>query len=452
MKKLVIALSSVLIFSYWTLGQNKNVGIGTLAPDSSAILDIYSPVKGLLIPRVNLTSVTDVTTIPDPALSLLVYNLGGSGLSTAGFFYWNGTQWVQALGAQGPAGPAGINGATGPTGIDGVTGPSGADGSAGPTGADGTTGPTGADGVTGPTGAGATGPTGADGITGPTGADGPTGPTGVGITGPTGADGATGPAGADGATGPAGTGATGPTGADGAAGITGPTGADGTPGITGPTGADGVAGATGSAGSPGVTGPTGAGGTAGATGPTGPVGCGSADYILKSTGTSATCSIIYDDGTNIGIGTTVPSQKLEVSGKIRSNGINETSDIRFKKEIKQVPDALGKTLALTGVNYKWKIEEFPAKNFDDLLQMGLIAQDVEKVVPEVVVTDENGYKSVEYSKLVALLIEAIKEQDKKIDMLEKENLTLKAESSEIVKDLGDRLQKLEEIINSGARK
>jgi hypothetical protein len=52
--------------------------------------------------------------------------------------------------------------------------------------------------------------------------------------------------------------------------------------------------------------------------------------------------------------------------------------------------------------------------------MGLIAQEVEKVLPEVVDTDEKGYKAVEYTKIIALLIEAMKEQEKKIDGQQKQ--------------------------------
>ncbi|MFC4740414.1 hypothetical protein ACFO3U_10455 [Flavobacterium ponti] len=68
------------------------VGIGTTSPDSSSMLDITTSSKGLLIPRVNLTSISDVTTIPNPAVSLLVYNkTNGSGL-IPGFYYWD-SQW-----------------------------------------------------------------------------------------------------------------------------------------------------------------------------------------------------------------------------------------------------------------------------------------------------------------------------------------------------------------------
>jgi hypothetical protein len=68
------------------------VGIGTTTPDPSAVLDVTSTNSGLLIPRVTLSSNTDVTTIPAPAISLLVYN---TGFSPNGYYYWNGTSWIQ---------------------------------------------------------------------------------------------------------------------------------------------------------------------------------------------------------------------------------------------------------------------------------------------------------------------------------------------------------------------
>ena len=68
------------------------VGIGTTAPNASSMLDITSTNTGLLIPRVALTSTSDVTTIASPVTSLLVYN---SGFSPNGYYYWNGSLWVQ---------------------------------------------------------------------------------------------------------------------------------------------------------------------------------------------------------------------------------------------------------------------------------------------------------------------------------------------------------------------
>ncbi len=92
------------------------------------------------------------------------------------------------------------------------------------------------------------------------------------------------------------------------------------------------------------------------------------------------------------------------------------SDIRLKKEIITIPGALDKVLKLRGVNYKWKKSEK-----DQTLHMGLIAQEVEKVVTEVVHTasDSMQTKAVEYQYLVGLLVEAVKEQQKQIKALEK---------------------------------
>lgn len=75
----------------------QNVGIGTNTPNSSAKLDITSTNSGLLVPRVSLSSTTDIATIASPATSLLVYNTnaaitGGDGV---GFYYYNGTQWMK---------------------------------------------------------------------------------------------------------------------------------------------------------------------------------------------------------------------------------------------------------------------------------------------------------------------------------------------------------------------
>lgn len=154
--KRLFTLFFLLLASIFVKGQSKNVGIGTLNPDPSSILDLTDTAKGLLIPRVSLQSVNDITTIANPALSLLVYNINPaiSGGNGAGFYYWNGIQWVQAIGPAGPQGPAGVNGATGttgaigPTGIQGIQGPTGVDGVTGPQGMQGATGATGPNGTT----------------------------------------------------------------------------------------------------------------------------------------------------------------------------------------------------------------------------------------------------------------------------------------------------------------
>lgn len=153
---------------------------------------------------------------------------------------------------------------------------------------------------------------------------------------------------------------------------------------------------------------------------------------LFSTATGGTnnYAAIFEQG-NVGIGTTSPTYKLHVVGKIKTDNINETSDMRLKKNVNTIENALVKVQLLRGVSFNWKTEEFKERNFDTLPQIGLIAQEVEKVLPQIVDTDKEGYKSVEYSKLVALLIEAIKEQQTQNSEMKIQIHLLKAEIGEL---------------------
>lgn len=117
MKNLIIAFSFALLSS-GAIAQN--VGIGTNAPNASAKLDITSTNSGLLVPRVSLASTADVTTIPAPATSLLVYNTnaGMTSGSGVGYYYWTGMNWTKLLSGTLPSsgwdltGNAGTNAST----------------------------------------------------------------------------------------------------------------------------------------------------------------------------------------------------------------------------------------------------------------------------------------------------------------------------------------------------
>lgn len=201
MKVIISAASAVLFVLCFFLNekeiyaQNMSINDNGNPPDNSAMLDITSNSKGLLIPRMTQAL---RNAIGSPATGLMIYQTN----NTPGYYYYNGSSWVQSIGTTGP---------TGPTGNDGTNGA---------------------------------------------------------------------------------TGATGPTGND---------GTNGANGATGPTGNDGTNGATGS------------------TGPAGPVGCGSANYVIKSDGSSAVCSQIFDNASNVGIGTAIPDVKLEVVGAIHTS-------------------------------------------------------------------------------------------------------------------------------------
>lgn len=94
------------------------------------------------------------------------------------------------------------------------------------------------------------------------------------------------------------------------------------------------------------------------------------------------------------------------------------SDKKFKKDVKPLENVLENVLALRGVSYKWKVDEYPDKGFTEDGQIGVIAQELEEVYPEFVHTDDEGFKSVSYQFLTAVLIEGVKEIKKENDQLE----------------------------------
>jgi len=108
-----------------------------------------------------------------------------------------------------------------------------------------------------------------------------------------------------------------------------------------------------------------------------------------------------------------------------SSGAWAGSDINLKTNIRPFENPLEKITQINGVYYEWKPEFYESLGVSSGKQIGVIAQDVEKVLPELVHEGPDGYKSVDYSKLTAVLIEAIKEQQKQIEELQKEVELLK---------------------------
>jgi len=132
----------------------------------------------------------------------------------------------------------------------------------------------------------------------------------------------------------------------------------------------------------------------------------------------------------VGINTETPTEALEVVGNILASGTITPSDKRFKENISIIDSALLKLHQLNGVTYTMK-EEFKSKGFEDRVQIGVIAQEVEAIYPQLVKTNpETGYKGVDYSKFTPILIEAIKELDKQVQNLKSENNSLKSQLDE----------------------
>jgi hypothetical protein len=146
------------------------------------------------------------------------------------------------------------------------------------------------------------------------------------------------------------------------------------------------------------------------------IGTNRTNYVPRWNGTQLVYGIITDDG----------SAAAAVNGTLTVASLVSVSDERYKRNIQPIQLSLEKVMQLAGVSYEWKIEEYGSKGFTEGRQIGLIAQDVEKVLPELVRTDEKGYKAVAYDKLMPVLVEAVKEQqslisekDARIEKLEK---------------------------------
>ena len=110
---------------------------------------------------------------------------------------------------------------------------------------------------------------------------------------------------------------------------------------------------------------------------------------------------------------------ISVSGSVTATGdviAFSSSDKRLKKNIVKIDSALNKVSQISGYHFEWKDKkEAPHQGKD----IGVIAQEIEKVLPEIVSERDTGYKAVNYQKLTALLIEAVKELKGEIDELKK---------------------------------
>jgi hypothetical protein len=123
------------------------------------------------------------------------------------------------------------------------------------------------------------------------------------------------------------------------------------------------------------------------------------------------------------------SGSLDVQGVVRAQGFVQYSDIRLKTNVEDIMDALQIVSQLQGKRYQWK----DGCNMEEELTggrkvIGLIAQEVKRVLPEVVVSDRNGYLAVNYADLVPLVIEALKQH---VSTYENDKLHIKEEINQL---------------------
>jgi hypothetical protein len=166
---------------------------------------------------------------------------------------------------------------------------------------------------------------------------------------------------------------------------------------------------------------------------------------------------VGNDGTGIG---GPPVDLVDVHGDVRTNDFGASlnalwaaSDLRYKKDIAPMKDVLPDVMKLQGVKFNWRKDEFPDLSFfNDRRQIGFIAQEMEKIFPEIVETNKGGYKSIQYAKLTAVLAEAIKEQQQMIDNLKTTSDKQQTEILNLKSEYDARLKALEQIIGTKAEK
>jgi len=137
--------------------------------------------------------------------------------------------------------------------------------------------------------------------------------------------------------------------------------------------------------------------------------------LTDDTATNATYYPVITSASSGSLTANVSSTNLTFNpstGTLSSVIFNSLSDANKKENIQTLTGALEKTLALRGVSYDLKESKQPS--------IGLIAQEAEEIIPEVVYTDPEGNKSITYGNIIGLLIEAIKEQQQQIDELKKQ--------------------------------
>lgn len=123
---------------------------------------------------------------------------------------------------------------------------------------------------------------------------------------------------------------------------------------------------------------------------------------------------------NVGIKTTAPAQRLHVIGNILASGTITSSDKRYKEGIQDLKNSTDLLSSIRPVAYNFRTEEFPQGQFDDKLHYGIIAQELETVLPNLVYTDLEGYKGINYTELIPLLIKSNQEQQALIETQQKQ--------------------------------
>ncbi len=131
---------------------------------------------------------------------------------------------------------------------------------------------------------------------------------------------------------------------------------------------------------------------------------------------------------------------MEVDGKIKTTALNLNSDFRLKEKISVLDNTSSMLKLLKPVSYYWN-QKGKEKGGDNILQYGFIAQDVEQIAANLVQTDADGYKSVNYIQIIPLLVKSYQESRAELEKEKEKNIQQE-----------QRIKALEEKINALLKK
>jgi hypothetical protein len=143
-----------------------------------------------------------------------------------------------------------------------------------------------------------------------------------------------------------------------------------------------------------------------------------------------------------------PTGSATFRGTVTANGTLLNSDVRFKQNVRPLTDALASVLALRGVRYTWNALGIQHGGIAGAEQVGVLAQEIEKLYPELVSTDAQGYKAVNYAQLTPVLIEALKEQQRQIETLQAQAAAQQADHAALL-TMQAQLQRLLSAADAG---
>lgn len=181
--------------------------------------------------------------------------------------------------------------------------------------------------------------------------------------------------------------------------------------------------------------------------------CGTVNFVPKVASIAAlVCSQIRDLGPGAGVGINMNpgsyiagssvftsgnpvngNVRLDVAGITRSASLVITSDSRFKQKVAPLKGPLESLMRLQGVQYEWTNEFIKENGVSRGTQFGFVAQDVFKVIPNAVITDDKGFHAVNYNFFIPLLVEAVKDQQNQLTDLREQVKKLQAMVERLVK-------------------